>query len=114
MIMTGEGGTKIDNHGIDVWTNGKPAHRFQILGTIDDARQDKLLSGDALSSKSIAEKVKEVGGNALLLGGQNSDYAGTLAGGSVQRYGNTAFANGYGRAVHNISTRFVVIKYLPD
>ena len=112
LIHTGQGGTRVDNHGIDVWTFGDPARRFQVLGTISDTRQDKLLSGDVMSSSSIANKVREVGGSGLLLLGQNSAVTGYAGGGSTSVFGNTAIMNGGGRAIHTIATKFVVIRYL--
>ena len=111
-IFTGEGGTHVDNHGIDVWTGGRPARRFQVLGVISDDRSDKPFSGDAMNSPGIAKKVREVGGDALVLWKRESSESGVTGGTTILSNAGvtTAFANSH--VVHDITTRFVVIKYL--
>ena len=63
-IQQGRGGTKITKNGIDYWTNGTPPRRFQVLGFLTDARKNRLVDGNVVGSKSVAEKTLRVGGSA--------------------------------------------------
>ena len=105
-IQTGSGGAKITKNGIDFWTDGTPPRKYQVLGFITDTRQDKLLSGKAIGSSGLAKRVREVGGDAMIVMGQNERNAGIVGG----------FNNGmaWGRQVHKITTKFAVIRYLTD
>lgn len=97
----GTGGTKITKNGIDYWTTGSPARRYQILGVLIDARKGRITDGSVLGSKSVAEKAKAAGGDAVLL--------------------ETAEARGAGIAglptrtdqLTRTTTQITVIKYLP-
>lgn len=113
-IFEGTGGTRETEHEVDYWVSGDPPRRFEVLGTITDSRKDKLLSGNAIGSKKIAKLVKENGGDAVILVGQNSRYAGNTSVANVFGSGNYGSVVSSGRAVHNITTTFVVIRYLDE
>jgi hypothetical protein len=37
-VVAGKGGTVKNGDGIDIWENGDPDRKYQILGVIDDSR----------------------------------------------------------------------------
>lgn len=113
-ISEGRGGTKVVAHDVDFWTTGQPPRQFQVLGIITDKRGTGPLSGDAVGSSSIAKKVKEVGGDAVIVMDQNSQITRYVHGGQVSAYGNNVFGSGWTRPVERATTRMVVIKYLPS
>ena len=63
--LIGSGGTKATTEGVDFWTAGKPPRRYQMIGTITDSSEGKLLS--AIPTSELAKKVREFGGDALLV-----------------------------------------------
>jgi hypothetical protein len=103
-IRDGDGGVKQTNRGIDVWVQGSPPRKYEIIGTLVDDRD--MGDGDALTSKKVAKTVREAGGDALMLTDQQSATTGMMAGSA----GNFAWAAPVGRA----STYFVVIRYTTD
>lgn len=108
VIKTGEGGTKITKNGIDYWTSGEPPRRFQVIGMIEDKRDEDWDGGHAVGSPSIAGKVKKAGGDAVIL--QSQDEAGKSG-----AYGSAT--GGFGFLFSGGSktiTKMVVVKYLPE
>lgn len=111
-VSEGRGGTKLVSHGIDFWTTGEPPRRFQVLGVLTDNRSRGLLHGDAVGSGSVAAKVKEAGGDAVIILGQSSKVTGYVHGGQANLTGGTAYGFGWSRPVSEETTQMVVIKYL--
>ena len=111
-ISEGRGGTKVVAHGVDFWTTGEPPKRFQVLGIITDKRGTGWIAGDAIGSSSVATKVKEVGGDAVIVMGQSSKVTGYVHGGQASVNGNTAYGSGWSAPVERATTRMVVVKYL--
>lgn len=108
VIKTGEGGTKVSKNGIDYWTSGEPPRRFQVVGMIEDKRDEMLDGGHAIGSPNIAGKVKKAGADAVIV--QSQEEAGKGGGmGTVNSGFGFLFAGG-----SKTITRMVVIKYLPD
>jgi len=105
-VQTGTGGAKIVKDGVDFWTQGTPPRKFQVLGFIVDTRHDKLLSGHAIGSSGLAKRVRDAGGDALIMANQDQQTDGIVGG------LNGGFA--WGRTVHEITTKFIVIRYLPN
>ena len=103
-VQTGTGGARITKDGVDFWTDGTPPRKYQILGFLTDTRQDKLLSGHAVGSSGLAKRVREAGGDALIVMGQDERNSGIVGG------INGGFA--WGRSVHKITTKFAVVRYL--
>ena len=79
-VQTGTGGAKITKDGVDFWTDGTPPRKYQILGFLTDTRQDKLLSGHAIGSSGLAKRVREAGGDALIVMGQDERNSGIVGG----------------------------------
>lgn len=107
-ITTGEGGTKVTKNGIDYWTTGTPPRRYQIIGFVQDKRDELMDSGHAIGSPSIASKVKRAGGHAVIV--ESQDEVGKTGGfGSASPFFGF-LAMGGSKTV----TRMLVVKYLPD
>lgn len=104
MIATGTGGTKITKHGIDYWTSGTPPRRYQVIGLISDKRDETWDGGHAIGSPKVASKVKEAGGDAVIL--RSQDEAGSTGGSGFWGI----FAMGGSKTI----TQMAVIRYLPD
>lgn len=71
-VVEGQGGSCIEKDGVNFWTMGDPLRRYQIIGIIRDSRGTGPLNGNAIGSSGIAKKVREVGGDAVILLNQNS------------------------------------------
>lgn len=111
-IAEGRGGTKVTAHGVDFWTTGEPPRRFQVLGQIIDKRGTGVLAGDAVGSAGVAKKVKEVGGDAVIMGSTSERTVGYVSNGQVFASGNMASAHGFAMPVGKAVTQMTVIKYL--
>lgn len=108
VIKTGEGGTKITKNGIDYWTSGEPPRRYQLIGMVQDKRDEMWDGGHAVGSPSIARKVKNAGGDAVIIESQEEAGKGGSFGTANNFFG--FFASGSSKTV----TRMLVVKYLPD
>lgn len=85
-IKEGRGGTKIDSHGIAIWTSGEqPIGRYRILGMIIDKRTG-LLSGSALRSEAFAKRVQAAGGDAAIVLSEERRTVGGVASGNSFMY----------------------------
>jgi hypothetical protein len=107
-IEQGEGGTKITKNGIDYWTTGTPPRRYQIIGFVQDRRDEFWDGGQAIGSPKIAKKVKAAGGDAVII--QTQEEAGQSGG---LASGNPFYAWGMSGGSKTI-TRMLAVKYLPD
>lgn len=107
-VIDGEGGTKITKNGIDYWTTGTPPRRYQVIGFVQDKRDEYWDGGHAIGSPSIAKKVKAAGGDGVIL--QTQEEAGKSGGyGSSNQFFGW-FAAGGSKTI----TRMLVVKYLPN
>ena len=107
-ILTGEGGTKITKNGVDYWTTGTPPRRYQVIGFVQDKRDELLDSGHAIGSPNIASKVKRAGGDAVIV--ESQDEVGKTGGAGSASPFFGFFAMGGSKTV----TRMLVVRYLPD
>ena len=85
-LHTGAGGTSIARDGVEFWTNGTPARRFQILGTLQDTSDSTVTNAAPVGSASLARQARALGGDGLILASQNerSDgFTGGWSGGGV-------------------------------
>ncbi|MDQ7989176.1 MAG: hypothetical protein REI09_06015 [Candidatus Dactylopiibacterium sp.] len=62
----GKGGSRFTYEGIDIWFNGEPARRYEILGYIEDPRG--LYADDAHRrvEGDVIDKAREIGADALI------------------------------------------------
>ncbi|MFM7029073.1 MAG: hypothetical protein ACKOXK_10420 [Chakrabartia sp.] len=107
-IVEGEGGTKITKNGIDYWTTGTPPRRYQVIGFVQDKRDESWDGGQAIGSPNIAGKVKKAGGDAVIV--ESQEEAGKLGGGGAANQFFGFFATGGSKTI----TRMLVVKYLPE
>ncbi len=109
--IQGAGGTKIVVDGVDYWTTGTPPRAYIVIGIIDDRRRTGLITKDAIGSRAIAAKVREVGGDAAVVMDQHDNVTGFVGGTQVFGSGSYAFATHSSLAVTEALTRFAVVKY---
>lgn len=101
-LHEGQGGTKLVVDGVDFWANGSPPLKYKIVGVITS--QIGQGAGDEdLIRDSVASKVKEVGGDAVI---QMSD---SNSSNGIFRASPTMFL-----ALGKKTMSFEVIKYLPS
>jgi hypothetical protein len=112
--VEGQGGTRLTVDGMDIWDNGDPPRRFQVLGYINDERPGGLIPMARLKG-DIVKKAREVGGDALVQVRTQSQLAGyySSATATATTYGNRTTASGTGMTVPILrnSAMFAVIKY---
>lgn len=113
-VVEGQGGSRTMKDGVDFWTTGDPPRRYQIIGIIRDNRGTGALHGNAIGSSGIAKKVREVGGDAVIVMNQNSSVKGIWSQGQASAYGNQAYGSGISIPIEERVTTFAVVKYLPE
>ncbi len=113
-VVEGQGGSRTTKDGVDFWTTGDPPRRYQIIGIIRDNRGTGFLNGKAIGSSGISKKVREVGGDAVILLNQNSSVTGIWSSGQSSTYGNQSTGSGISIPIEERVTTFAVVKYLPD
>lgn len=92
-------GTRITSNGIDFWTTGRPSRPHRILGILVDARGKGILGGDPITSKAFAKRVREVGGDAVVVLSRDVDTRAVI------------FDQGIAAPVRRQTTRFLVVRY---
>lgn len=68
-VQSGTGGTRITKDGVDFWTTGTPPRRYRIIGVLTDTRYEAW-GKKALGSAGVAKRIRELGGDAVVLLGQ--------------------------------------------
>lgn len=107
VIKAGEGGTKVTKNGIDYWTSGTPPKKYQVIGMVQDKRDEMWDGGHAIGSPNIANKVKKAGGDAVII--QSQDEAGKNGSFGTGLWGGM-FMGGGSKTI----TVMLVVKYLPE
>ena len=62
----GQGGTRRTTGGIDIWSNGAPPRRYQLLGVVS-VDLNEGIGHDAVVNGALASRVKRAGGDAAIL-----------------------------------------------
>lgn len=107
-VFEGEGGISIARDGVDFWTNGTPARRFQVLGTLTDRRSGALSAGQAVGSPALARQARELGADGLILfdrSVRDGGYVGVWSGGD-------SLTPISGSRASSTTTTFVAVRYL--
>jgi hypothetical protein len=104
---TGTGGASIVRDGVEFWTSGTPARRFEILGTLSDTRSSGVTSTGSVGSASLARQARSLGGDGLILAGQRERRDGSVGGWTG---GDTIGLRGFHMTY--TTTNFVVVRYL--
>jgi hypothetical protein len=123
LVVEGRGGTKKIVDGMDVWMNGDPPRKFQVLGLVEDQRPGGIIPMAQLKH-DVVRKVRQYGGNAAILISSVSQLRGyystattnTNLYGSVYRGSYTGSATSFGSSttvpLTSRASKFLVIKYL--
>lgn len=104
-IVEGQGGTKQVIDGYEIWDNGNPPKRYQVLGvtTIEDF--DNVFGNQRMRS-AIAQQIKQAGGDAaIVLDGYSQ---GQSMGVAFNNRGGVATGQSFGRK----QIRYQIVKYL--
>ncbi len=126
-VQQGTGGAVVKVDGIDLWQDGTPPRKFQVIGVITDSRAAGPLAM-AGRNKGIAAMAKAHGGDGVLLSVDERQFAGTVstgnafttmnanafvAGNRATAYG-TAYGFGYGASIptHRANAKYYIIRYL--
>ncbi len=113
-IVEGQGGSRTTTDGVDFWTTGDPPRRYQVIGIIRDNRGTGLLHGNAVGSTGIAKKVREVGGDAVIMINQNTSIKGIWSQGQASYGDGQAFGSTFSVPIRERMTTFFVVKYLSE
>lgn len=106
---TGTGGTSVARDGVEFWTDGTPARRFEILGTLTDTRSAGPSARDSVGSASIARQARSLGGDGLIVANRRRQRDGGRVG--VWSGGDSMPAVA-GTTMPLMTTTFVVVRYL--
>jgi hypothetical protein len=113
-LFEGQGGTKVVIDGIEIWDNGEPPRKFQVLGIVDDERPGGIIPMSQLRS-DIVKKAREVGGDAVIQLGSQSQIAGYYSSSSATAYSQGKSATAYGSTttmpVRRNVAKFAIVKY---
>lgn len=106
---TGNGGTSVARDGVEFWTDGTPARRFEILGTLTDTRAIGITGRDSVGSSSLARQARSLGGDGLIVANQRR----------TRNYGSVGVWSGgdsmpavSGTHMPLMTTTFVVVRYI--
>ena len=114
-IVEGKGGVKFFVDGMEIWDDGEPPHKFQILGFIDETRKADWMSIWLPSSHpgDIVKKAREAGGDAVIKVNTQSqlDSFYTAAGASANFYDLHVRTTNYDSGERQVA-KYAVIKYV--
>lgn len=108
-IVEGQGGTKEVIDGYEIWDNGNPPRRYQVLGvsTIEDF--DNVFGNQRMRS-AIAVEIKRAGGDAAVVLDGWSQGQSVGVGTAINSKGQMAV--GTGQSFGRKQTRYQIVKYL--
>lgn len=98
----GQGGTRRTVGGIDIWQNGTPPRRYQIIGVLTVTLGEGI-GHRALVENSVVQQTRRRNGDGAILVGSDSDVTGAVA----QPIGAGAVLI----PVRSRVNRFLIIKY---
>ena len=75
-ILQGTGGALDVFEGVEFWVKGAPNKPYQVIGYIDGEFDDEWPAEDSLRSQ-ISAKVKEIGGDGVVLNKRTTKWGGT-------------------------------------
>jgi hypothetical protein len=113
-VILGNGGASKKVDGIDIWVDGTPPKKFQIIGFMEDSRPGR---GPAMAARNraLASKAKEHGGDAVLLRDVEKENLGAFnAGSAIATSATTAFGSGILINATRNNSKFYVIRYLKE
>ena len=115
VVVEGNGGTKINEDGMDIWDYGEPLRKFKVLGVIEDKRSGGIIPMRQLYADMV-KKAREVGGHSLIKATSQEQIVGYQTIGSATSTINLNTAKTTGSAttvpIRRNSALFVVIQYV--
>lgn len=128
-VQEGNGGAMKSVEGVDIWSEGAPPRRFELIGFLADRRHKTGLVGMMRMKgleKEIAKAAKANGGDAVILMASDTEVIGHISSGQATAntttnpygtgYQSTTRAQGGAVAapVAKQNTRYAVIRYLAE
>lgn len=116
-VINGQGGTSVEVEGFTIWDSGDPPRRYQILGYVEDTRLSSGPIGKMRQKslqKHVAAVAREHGGDAAILTSAEESVRSYSSGGGATINGNTATSTGWSRPIMERTSRYAIVKYLPD
>lgn len=107
-IIEGQGGTKQVIDGYDIWDNGDPPRRYQVLGVATVEDFDNVFGNSRMRS-AIADQIKAAKGDAAIV--QDGWTQGQSIGTGVGFAGGTVVTT-TGQNMGRKQIRYRIIKYL--
>lgn len=104
-IIEGQGGTKEVIDGYEIWDNGDPPRRYQVLGVATVEDFDNVFGNQRMRS-AIAEEIKKVGGDAAIV------QDGYSQGQSMNMMFNSRGQVAMGPSMGKKQVRYRIVKYL--
>ena len=104
-IVEGQGGTKEEINGYEIWDNGTPPRRYQVLGVTAIEDFDNLL-GNRRIRNALVEQIKLAGGDAAVV--VDTSGGGTGMGMAIGNKGQVAVGSTFGKK----TARWQIIKYM--
>jgi hypothetical protein len=104
-IIEGQGGTKEVINGYDIWDNGTPPRRYQVLGVVSIEDFDNVF-GRGRIRDALTQQIKAVGGNAAVVVDISGGGSGMVM--AIGTNGQMAA----GPAVGKKTARWQIVKYL--
>lgn len=108
-IIEGQGGTKEVIDGYEIWDNGDPPRRYQVLGVATVEDFDNVFGNQRLRS-AIVDEIKKAGGDAAIVQDGWSQGQGMAVGTAFNSRGGAAVVTGQSFGRKNI--RYRIIRYL--
>ncbi len=113
-VILGNGGASKKVDGIDIWLDGTPPRKFQIIGFIEDSRPGRG-PAMALRNKALASKAKEHAGDGVLLRDVEKENFGAFnTGSAIATSTMAAFGSGILINATRNNSKFYVIRYLKE
>lgn len=107
-IIEGQGGTKEVIDGYEIWDNGDPPRRYQVLGVATVEDFDNVFGNQRLRS-AIVDQIKAAKGDAAIV--QDGWTQGQSIGGGVA-FSGAKTAYGTGTSTGRKQIRYRIVKYL--
>ena len=104
-IVEGQGGTKAIVEGYEIWDNGTPPRRYQVLGVVEVEDFDNLFGNQRIRS-ALANQIKLAKGDAAVVVDRSGGGSGMSM--LIGSKGQVAVGPSFGKK----TARWQIIKYL--
>ena len=104
-IIEGQGGTKVIVNGFEIWDNGTPPRRYQVLGVVSVEDFDNVFGNQRIRS-ALSDQIKAAGGDAAVV--IDNSGGGSGMGMAFGNNGQMVMGSAFGKK----TARWQIIKYL--